>query len=84
MPWLRYVYLPAIRPSDNLISGAVALSSSYAAMHPLDTLKTRMQAGAGTGQGAGINVRAIFTKETMQMLSKGFWTSVLGAAGQVR
>ncbi|KAI9033372.1 mitochondrial carrier domain-containing protein [Hyaloraphidium curvatum] len=67
---------------NNFISGALALSTSYAVMHPLDTLKTRMQAQAGTGKGSGISFRAMFTRETMRMLSKGFTTSILGAAGQ--
>ncbi|KAG0235323.1 mitochondrial carrier domain-containing protein [Mortierella sp. GBAus27b] len=59
-------------------SGAVALSLSYAVMHPLDTLKTRMQVPGGSG----IAWSAIFTRETARMLGKGFFVSSIGAGLQ--
>ncbi|KAF9900195.1 hypothetical protein BX616_002656 [Lobosporangium transversale] len=59
-------------------SGAVSLSLSYAVMHPLDTLKTRMQVPGGSG----IAWSAIFTRETARMLGKGFLVSSIGAGLQ--
>ncbi|KAG0740748.1 hypothetical protein G6F62_011330 [Rhizopus arrhizus] len=62
----------------NFISGATGLSLSYACMHPLDTIKTRIQA-------ADINVgwrQVVFSKTTLRSLGKGFFVSALGAAGQ--
>ena len=47
-------------------------------MHPLDTIKTRIQA-------ADPNVgwrQVIFSKATLRSLGKGFFVSALGAAGQ--
>ncbi|GJJ73946.1 hypothetical protein EMPS_06304 [Entomortierella parvispora] len=59
-------------------SGAVSLSLSYAVMHPLDTLKTRMQVPGGRG----IAWSAIFTRETVRLLGKGFLVSSIGAGLQ--
>lgn len=55
----------------------MGLSLSYACMHPLDTLKTRIQADV-TGNWR----KVIFSKATLHSLGKGFFVSALGAAGQ--
>ncbi|KAI9495939.1 mitochondrial carrier domain-containing protein [Zychaea mexicana] len=57
-------------------AGAMGLSLSYACMHPLDTIKTRIQADNTHSW------RRIFTRETARSLGKGFFVSALGAAGQ--
>ncbi|KAG0369283.1 mitochondrial carrier domain-containing protein [Gamsiella multidivaricata] len=59
-------------------AGAVSLSLSYAVMHPLDTLKTRMQVPGGSG----IAWSAVFTRETIRLLGKGFLVSSIGAGLQ--
>ncbi|KAF9551687.1 S-adenosylmethionine transporter [Mortierella hygrophila] len=59
-------------------AGAVSLSLSYAVMHPLDTLKTRMQVPGGKG----IAWSAVFTRETVRLLGKGFLVSSIGAGLQ--
>lgn len=46
-------------------------------MHPLDTIKTRIQADT-TGNWR----RVVFSKATLHSLGKGFFVSALGAAGQ--
>ncbi|KAI9272360.1 mitochondrial carrier domain-containing protein [Helicostylum pulchrum] len=61
----------------HFISGATGLSLSYACMHPLDTIKTRIQADT-TGNWR----RVVFSKSTLHSLGKGFFVSALGAAGQ--
>ncbi|KAI8974098.1 mitochondrial carrier domain-containing protein [Pilobolus umbonatus] len=61
----------------HFISGATGLSLSYACMHPLDTIKTRIQADT-TGNWR----RVVFSRATLQSLGKGFFVSALGAAGQ--
>ncbi|KAI8999510.1 mitochondrial carrier domain-containing protein [Gaertneriomyces semiglobifer] len=67
---------------NSFAAGAVALSSSFAIMHPLDTFKTRMQAAAGTGQSASAAIKGLFTIQTAKILKKGFVTSVVGAGPQ--
>ncbi|CAO3563790.1 unnamed protein product [Mortierella alpina] len=63
---------------NHFLSGAVSLSLSYAIMHPLDTLKTRMQVPGGKG----IAWSAVFTRETARLLGKGFLVSSIGAGLQ--
>lgn len=65
------------------MAGAFALSTAFAAMHPVDTLKTRMQAHArsasapdGTKQ---LGLKSLFCSQTLRQLTKGFTASVLGA-----
>ncbi|KAL1917340.1 uncharacterized protein VTP21DRAFT_4996 [Calcarisporiella thermophila] len=58
----------------HFIAGGGALAISFAVMHPLDVLKTRMQAGVANSR--------IFTRETLRALSKGFVVSTVGAAFQ--
>ncbi|KAG2188033.1 hypothetical protein INT44_000784 [Umbelopsis vinacea] len=62
---------------NHFIAGAVSLSVSYSCMHPLDTIKTRIQANTTSS-----SLRAVFTRETARSLGKGFFASVVGAAGQ--
>ncbi|KAI9173304.1 hypothetical protein H9P43_007435 [Blastocladiella emersonii ATCC 22665] len=54
-------------------SGATALALAYASMHPLDTIKTRIQAGTATSTTA---------RDLLRVLSRGFAASVVGAAPQ--
>ncbi|KAI8371725.1 mitochondrial carrier domain-containing protein [Radiomyces spectabilis] len=61
---------------QHFIAGAIGLSLSYSCMHPLDTIKTRIQADIAGGW------RAIFSRETARSLGKGFFVSAMGAAGQ--
>ncbi|KAF9193453.1 hypothetical protein BGZ51_003257 [Haplosporangium sp. Z 767] len=71
-------YTQAQKFKNHFMSGAVSLSLSYAVMHPLDTLKTRMQVPGGKG----IAWSAVFTRETVRMLGKGFFVSSIGAGLQ--
>ncbi|KAF8931936.1 mitochondrial carrier domain-containing protein [Dissophora ornata] len=64
--------------NNHFQSGAVSLSLSYAVMHPLDTLKTRMQVPGGSG----VAWSQVFTKETVRLLGKGFLVSSIGAGLQ--
>ncbi|KAI8137645.1 mitochondrial carrier domain-containing protein [Fennellomyces sp. T-0311] len=57
-------------------AGAMGLSLSYSCMHPLDTIKTRIQADPTHSW------RRIFSREMARSLGKGFFVSALGAAGQ--
>ncbi|RUS20095.1 mitochondrial carrier domain-containing protein [Endogone sp. FLAS-F59071] len=66
---------------DHFIAGASALSFSYACMHPLDTLKTRIQADT-TSTTAAQRWKVVFSRETFRVLGKGFFISAIGAAGQ--
>ncbi|KAK9703129.1 hypothetical protein K7432_010872 [Basidiobolus ranarum] len=74
-------HIPLTRPQaylNNFLSGALALSTSFAIMHPLDTLKTRMQASGSSG----FKLNSMLTRETLRVLSKGFVASVAGAGPQ--
>jgi solute carrier family 25 S-adenosylmethionine transporter 26 len=62
---------------DHFIAGASALSFSYSCMHPLDTIKTRIQANPAVS-----SMTTIFSRETARSLGKGFFVSAIGAAGQ--
>jgi hypothetical protein len=46
-------------------------------MHPLDTIKTRIQADV-----SGNWRKVVFSRGTLHSLGKGFFVSALGAAGQ--
>ncbi|CAO3590474.1 unnamed protein product [Absidia cylindrospora] len=61
---------------DYFVAGGTALSLAYSCMHPLDTIKTRIQANIAN------NWKAIFSREMARSLGKGFFVSALGAAGQ--
>ena len=68
---------------NNFGAGAIALSTSFAVMHPLDTLKTRMQAASKSSSShSNLTLKSFFTRDTLKTLRRGFTTSVLGAAAQ--
>ncbi|KAI8826182.1 mitochondrial carrier domain-containing protein [Fimicolochytrium jonesii] len=67
---------------NNFGAGAIALSTSFAVMHPLDTLKTRMQAASKSTSHSNLTIKSFFTRDTLKTLRRGFTTSVLGAAAQ--
>ncbi|KAF9111320.1 S-adenosylmethionine transporter [Mortierella sp. AM989] len=71
-------YTQSQKFKNHFQSGAVSLSLSYAVMHPLDTLKTRMQVPGGSG----IAWKAVFTRETVRLLGQGFLVSSIGAGLQ--
>ncbi|KAJ3171836.1 hypothetical protein HDU87_008224 [Geranomyces variabilis] len=71
--------LTPTRVLNSFFAGGIALSTSFAVMHPLDTLKTRMQA---TPAAQRTNIAVIFTPETMRALRRGFFTSVVWAGPQ--
>uniref|UniRef100_A0A0G4I511 Mitochondrial carrier protein n=1 Tax=Chromera velia CCMP2878 TaxID=1169474 RepID=A0A0G4I511_9ALVE len=90
---------PAPRPKFypfwvNFTAGSCALPLGFAVMHPLDTIRTQMQAnvastvtvtngnGGGGGAGVGSNLVNAFRVAGARVLSRGFLTSVLGAAPQ--
>ncbi|KAJ3162707.1 hypothetical protein HDU86_003680 [Geranomyces michiganensis] len=75
----RQPQLTPTRVFNSFCAGGIALSTSFAVMHPLDTLKTRMQA---TPAAQRTSVAAIFTPETMRALRRGFFTSVVWAGPQ--
>ncbi|KAJ3099304.1 hypothetical protein HDU97_003278 [Phlyctochytrium planicorne] len=72
--WQRY--------RNNFLSGTIALSTAFAAMHPLDTIKTRMQANAGSSISTLPPLRSILTPDFFRTLGRGFLASVLGAGPQ--
>ena len=74
---------------SHFIGGAISLAAAYAAMHPLDTIKTNMQAMlAPTQRGKRQtftveSVRAtLFNVNVWRSLLKGFTVSIVGAAPQ--
>ncbi|TPX62653.1 hypothetical protein PhCBS80983_g00392 [Powellomyces hirtus] len=74
--------LTPVRVFNSFCAGAIALSTSFAVMHPLDTLKTRMQAAAAApGAQRGI-ASSLFTPDTLRTLRRGFLASVIGAGPQ--
>ncbi|KNC77610.1 hypothetical protein SARC_09931 [Sphaeroforma arctica JP610] len=76
---------------QNFIAGSVALPLSFAVTHPLDTIKTRMQARHTGTPANGANGTGSFWNQikssfksggATRALGKGFLPSVLGAAPQ--
>ncbi|KAJ1568197.1 hypothetical protein HK405_003302 [Cladochytrium tenue] len=55
-------------------AGFVALSTAFAVMHPVDTLKARVQAHGAAA--------AVFSRESLRVLGRGFFASVAGAGPQ--
>ncbi|KAJ3197279.1 S-adenosylmethionine transporter [Irineochytrium annulatum] len=72
--WQRY--------RNNFCSGALALSTAFAFMHPLDTLKTRLQAAAGSTASTTTLRSVILSPDFLRTLGRGFVTSVAGAGPQ--
>lgn len=70
------IFLILMELAEHFLSGAAALTVSYAVVHPLDTLRTQMQADGATALSA---LRA----NSLRTLMKGFAASVAGAAPQV-
>ena len=66
----------------NFASGAVGLSTSFAIMHPLDTLKTKMQTAAPNYSLWSTTSQRLMIRDFVRFFSKGFASSVLGAAPQ--
>ncbi|KAF9165102.1 hypothetical protein DFQ26_000601 [Actinomortierella ambigua] len=71
-------YSQTHRFRNHFQAGSVSLALSYAVMHPLDTVKTRMQVPGGSG----VAWSAVFTRETLRLLGKGFFVSSIGAGLQ--
>ena len=70
---------------QNAVAGGLALPLSFAVMHPVDTIKTRMQAVNTKIAGNGsffTHARSAFQSAGVAMLQRGFLTSVAGAAPQ--
>jgi hypothetical protein len=65
---------------DSFVAGFCGLSTAFAFMHPLDTLKTRMQAAATAGK---LCWNQVLGKDTLSTLRRGFVASVVGAGPQV-
>jgi solute carrier family 25 S-adenosylmethionine transporter 26 len=61
----------SLQVTVNFISGAIGLSTAFAIMHPLDSLKTQLQAK-----------QALSRSKIFSTLSRGFTASVLGAGPQ--
>ncbi|KAJ3054499.1 hypothetical protein HK097_001680 [Rhizophlyctis rosea] len=70
------------RYKNNFVAGGTALATAFAIMHPLDTMKTRMQASTSAGASGSINIRSLFNIETARVLGRGFVASVAGAGPQ--
>jgi len=64
--------------TTNFFAGAFALSTAFAVMHPLDTLKTKMQAVSSST----LTYKALFNAQLFRQLMSGILTSVAGAAPQ--
>eukprot|EP00475_Leptophrys_vorax_P000217 TRINITY_DN10130_c0_g1_i2.p1 TRINITY_DN10130_c0_g1~~TRINITY_DN10130_c0_g1_i2.p1 ORF type:complete len:302 (-),score=50.93 TRINITY_DN10130_c0_g1_i2:56-961(-) len=63
--------------SVNFLAGGVALFTSFALTHPIDTIKTQMQAHGGR-----FEMRDLFSRETQRALLRGFGSSIIGAFPQ--
>ena len=61
---------------SNAIAGAFSLSTAFAFMHPLDTIKTQIQASNN------YHYNTLFTRSTGKTLLNGFTASIAGAAPQ--
>ena len=61
---------------EHFASGAIGLTTSFALVHPLDTLRTQMQA-------KGASVKTVLNANNARALLRGFGASVIGAAPQV-
>lgn len=77
--------------TTNFVAGAIALSTAFAVMHPLDTLKTKMQAAVNSNAASGAAQeqslmaairQSVLSASTMRSLLSGAFASVAGAAPQ--
>eukprot|EP01135_Chromosphaera_perkinsii_P010056 Nk52_evm1s2001 gene=Nk52_evmTU1s2001 len=75
----------------HFLSGAIGLSTSFAIMHPLDTLKTKIQSATTTTASSSSPLRRLVStasgsgtvfRDFITLFSKGFGSSVIGAAPQ--
>lgn len=73
------------RPITDVIAGALARAASQSTIHPLDTLKVRMQAckpgvnGSAFGVQAAGMTRTQFVLQELAVLYKGVWGAATGA-----
>lgn len=74
--WSSKFSLQHLTVKDNFVAGSIALSSAFAVMHPLDTIKTRIQASPSN------TFRSFLKFSSFRSLFHGFTSSVLGAAPQ--
>ncbi|KAI8806129.1 mitochondrial carrier domain-containing protein [Cladochytrium replicatum] len=68
---------PSQRLFTNFVAGATALSAAFAVMHPLDTWKTNRQMASTSASASKASLASTF-----RLLTKGFFTSVIGSAPQ--
>lgn len=78
---------PDTKPAHDVVAGAVARAASQGTIHPLDTMKVRMQAGPRTVKRKGVSLHG---KQTMKRMGlkihrglyefKGLYKGVVGAA----
>lgn len=67
------------KPASDILAGAVARAASQSTIHPLDTLKVRMQAGGGVSKFARLvppaGVPPTFAGTSMSAVSHPLWLS---------
>lgn len=79
---VKYEEYGLIKWRNNFVSGYTGLSLAFALMHPLDTLKTQIQAGKIRRNGR-LKYHYSELKESFGGLRRGFFASVIGAGPQV-
>lgn len=73
------------RPIMDVVAGAMARAASQSTVHPIDTLKVRMQAGRNQSAAASIPPSSVKVQKSMQLRQKllefaSLYKGVLGAA----
>ena len=66
----------------HFIGGSLALALAYALVHPLDTIKTNIQASRGKVSTLQAIRAAVFSRATARACLQGFTVSIVGAAPQ--
>ena len=66
----------------HFLGGAFSLALAYALVHPLDTIKTRIQAGKGRMSTLQAIRQAVFSRATARACLQGFTVSIVGSAPQ--
>ena len=66
----------------HFIGGSIALALAYALVHPLDTIKTNIQASRGKVSTLSAIRAAVFSRATARACLQGFTVSIVGAAPQ--